>query len=115
MNQPAIDRATFDELKDTAGDDFIAELVDTFLEEAPRLLDDLRGAYEKRDAEVFRRTAHSLKSNGNTFGARAFAAMAKDLELGGMNPVAAGGGTPIDALAAEFGRVGAALKELRDA
>jgi HPt (histidine-containing phosphotransfer) domain-containing protein len=115
MNQPAIDRATFDELKDTAGDDFVAELVDTFLEEAPRLLDDLRGAYAKRDAEVFRRTAHSLKSNGNTFGARTFAAMAKDLELGGMNPVAAGGGMPIDALAAEFGRVGAALKELRDA
>ena len=116
MNQqPAIDRATFDELKDTAGDDFVDELVDTFLEEAPRLLDDLRVAYEKRDADVFRRTAHSLKSNGNTFGARTFAAMAKDLELGGMNPVVTAAGVPIEALAAEFKRVGAALKELRNA
>jgi len=115
MNQPTIDRATFDELKDTAGDDFVAELVDTFLEEAPRLLADLRGAYERRDAEVFRRTAHSLKSNGNTFGARTFAAMAKDLELGGIDPVAAASGAPLDALAAEFRRVGAALKELRNA
>ena len=115
MDQPTIDRATFDELKDTAGADFVAELVDAFLDEAPRLLDELRGAYEKRDAEAFRRTAHSLKSNGNTFGARTFAAMAKDLELGGMSPIAAAGGRPIDALAAEFGRVGAALKELCNA
>src|SRR5262245_8641557 len=103
MDQPTIDRATYDELKDTAGDEFVAHLVDTFAVEAPRLLDDLRGAYEKRDAAVFRRTAHSLKSNGNTFGARTFAAMAKDLELGGMSPVADANGAPIDALAAEFG------------
>ena len=115
MDQPTIDRATYNELKETAGADFVGELVDTFLDEAPRLLDDLRRAYEKRDAEVFRRTAHSLKSNGNTFGAKTFAAMAKDLELGGLNPVVAAAAAPLDALAAEFGRVGAALKELRNA
>ena len=112
MNQPTIDRATFDELKDTAGDDFVAELVDTFLEEAPRLLDDLRGAYAKRDAEVFRRTAHSLKSNGNTFGAQAFAAMARALELGGMASVQSAAGKPLDALDAEYARVASALAEL---
>ena len=115
MEPTTIDRATYDELKETAGEDFVDELVDTFLDEAPRLLDDLRGAYEKRDAEVFRRTAHSLKSNGNTFGAKNFAAMAKDLELGGVNPVAQAGGAPIDALAEEFRQVAAALKELRNA
>ena len=115
MTQPTIDRTTYDELKETAGDDFVAELVDTFLDDAPRLLDDLRGAYEKRDADRFRRTAHSLKSNGNTFGARGFAAMAKDLELGGLNPVTAADGAPIDALAAEFQQVATALKELRHA
>ena len=115
MDQPTIDRATYDELRQTAGDEFVGELVDTFLDEAPRLLDDLRRAYEKREADVFRRTAHSLKSNGNTFGARSFAAMAKDLELGGLDPVAKAGGAPIDSLAAEFRQVAAALKELRNA
>ena len=90
MDEPTIDRATYDELKDTAGAEFVAELVDTFLVEAPRLIDELRRAYDKRDADVFRRSAHSLKSNGNTFGARTFAAMAKDLELGGFGPVVAG-------------------------
>jgi HPt (histidine-containing phosphotransfer) domain-containing protein len=115
MDQPTIDRATYDELKQTAGDDFVGELVETFLVDAPRLLDDLRHAYEKRDADAFRRTAHSLKSNGNTFGARNFAAMAKDLELGGLNPVVQAGGAPVDALAAEFRQVAAALKELGNA
>ena len=115
MNEPTIDRATYDELKDTAGSEFVAELVDTFLVEAPRLIDELRSAYDKRDADVFRRSAHSLKSNGNTFGARTFAAMAKDLELGGLEPVVAAGGAPLDALAAEYGRVAAALSELRNA
>src|SRR5262245_60952165 len=110
MDQTTIDRATYDELKETAGEDFVSELVDTFLDEAPRLVEDLRRAYEKRDADVFRRTAHSLKSNGNTFGARNFAAMAKDLELGGLGPVENADGAPIDALAVEFRHVAAALK-----
>ena len=101
MNEPTIDRATYDELKDTAGSEFVAELVDTFLVEAPRLMDELRGASDELDADVFRRSAHSLKSNGNTFGARTFGAMAKDLELGGFAPVMAAGGAPLDALAAE--------------
>ena len=115
MNEPTIDRATYDELKDTAGSEFVVELVDTFLVEAPRLIDELRSAYDKRDADVFRRSAHSLKSNGNTFGARTFAVMAKDLELGGLEPVVAAGGAPLDALAAEYERVAAALSELRNA
>ena len=112
---PTIDRATYDELKDTAGADFVAELVDTFLVEAPRLLDDLRRAYDKRDADVFRRSAHSLKSNGNTFGARTLGALAKELELGGLAPVVKANGAPLDALAEEYARAAAALAELRNA
>jgi len=41
--------------------------------------------------------------------------MAKDLELGGLGPVVAAGGAPLDALAAEYERVAAALSELRNA
>jgi HPt (histidine-containing phosphotransfer) domain-containing protein len=115
MTQPTIDRSTFDELKSTAGAEFAVELVDTFLTEAPTMLDALRRAYASDDADAFRRTAHSLKSNGNTFGARALAAMAKDLELGGMAPVKAAAGAPLDALAAEYARVAAALTELKRA
>ena len=78
-----IDRPVFEELKTTAGADFVHELVDTFLTEAPRMLAELRRALDANEADRFRRVAHSLKSNSNTFGASALAAMAKNLELGG--------------------------------
>jgi HPt (histidine-containing phosphotransfer) domain-containing protein len=114
MTEPTIDRATFDELKQTAGADFVTELVDTFLVEAPRMLDELRGALAAKDADKFRRTAHSLKSNSNTFGAVALGAMARELELSGMDPAKAND-AKLDALATEYSKVAAALTELKNA
>ena len=87
MTAPAIDRATFEALEQTTGAEFVLELIDTFLQEAPSMLNDLRDALAAKDADKFRRTAHSLKSNSNTFGALALGAMARDLELGGMSKV----------------------------
>jgi HPt (histidine-containing phosphotransfer) domain-containing protein len=110
---PTIDRATFAELEQTAGEEFAVELVDTFLAEAPRMLGELRDAFAQGDIERFRRTAHSLKSNANTIGARAVAAMAKELELGGIAPVQAAAGKPLDAFDAEYARVATALTELK--
>jgi len=115
MTQPTIDLATFDELKETAGAEFALELVDTFLAEAPLMLDELRGAFAARDADVFRRAAHSLKSNSNTFGALALGLMARELELTGLDPVVQANGQPLEALAQEYARVAAALTELRHA
>ena len=110
---PPIDAATFAELQDSAGADFVAELVDTFLEEAPRMLAELRSTATTVRPEAFRRAAHSLKSNANTFGATKLGTMARDLELGGV-PVG-GGDAELDALAREYERVSARLQELRRA
>jgi len=115
MPTPTIDRATFDELKETAGPEFVVELVDTFLVEAPLMLDDLKSALAAGDADRFRRAAHSLKSNGHTFGALTLGAMARELELGGLDRALAADAAPLAALAAEYARVAAALAELRDA
>jgi len=115
MTQSTIDLATFEALKEAAGGDFVLELVDTFLVEAPAMLDDLRSALAAEDADRFRRAAHSLKSNSMTFGALALGAMAKSLELGGIGPVRQAGGEPLDRLADEYARVAQALSELRNA
>ena len=115
MADTAIDRATFDALKQTAGADFVRELVDTFLQEAPSMLDALRRALAAQDADKFRRTAHSLKSNSNTFGALTLGAMARELELGGLSKANENRGQPLDALAGEYSRVAAAFTELRHA
>ena len=108
MHESVIDPATFAELQGAAGAEFVSELVGTFLEEAPGMLADLRAALAVRDAERFRRAAHSLKSNGLTFGAGTLAAMARELELGGL----AADTTRLDALEREYDRTAAALKEL---
>ena len=106
-----IDKAVFDELRDTAGADFVAELVGTFEEEAPQMLADLRTARAAGDAETFRRAAHSLKSNSTTFGAVQLAALARALELGGLAPDAAQDLAAIDAAQAALRQAVAALKE----
>jgi HPt (histidine-containing phosphotransfer) domain-containing protein len=115
MTQPAIDQATFEELQQTAGAEFVRELVDTFLAEAPLMLASLDRALAARDAADFRRAAHSLKSNSNTFGALALGALARELELSGIEPVLAANVPQLDALRLEYARVAAALTELRHA
>ena len=110
-----IDLATFKGLQDAAGAQFVADLVDTFLEEAPRMLEDLEDSLAARDAERFRRAAHSLKSNSQTFGALKLAAQAKDLELGGLDHAARGEPPALVSLSQEYARVAAALEELRNA
>ena len=108
MSHNPIDAATFAELQDTAGADFVGELVGTFLEEAPQMLAELRAALAEGAADRFRRAAHSLKSNSNTFGATQLGQMARDLELGGLVADAA----PVDALEAAYQQAAAALQEL---
>ena len=78
---PVIDKTTFDELKQMSGDDFINELIDTFLEDAPKMIAEIKSSHAANNAETFRRAAHSMKSNAATFGASQLAALAKELEM----------------------------------
>jgi HPt (histidine-containing phosphotransfer) domain-containing protein len=81
-----IDPPILNALQQSAGHEFVAELVGTFLEEAPLMLAELRAALAAADAPRFRRSAHSLKSNGLSFGALPLAEAARALELGGLPP-----------------------------
>jgi histidine phosphotransfer protein HptB len=80
---PIIDKATFEELKQMSGADFINELIDAFLDDAPNMIQNMQTALAAEDVESFRRNAHSLKSNANTFGALELGRLAKELELMG--------------------------------
>lgn len=78
-----INKATFEELKGLSGADFINELIDAFLEDGPNMIQNMRTALKSNDVETFRRNAHSLKSNANTFGATELGMLAKELEIMG--------------------------------
>ena len=112
MTQPTIDPAVFAALQEAAGADFVRDLVATFLDdEAPAMMAELEAAFAAGDAERFRRVAHSLKSNSNTFGATALGLAARDLELSGL-PAVKSRPQPLATLAAEYERAAARLREM---
>ena len=115
MNDATIDAVTFAELQCAAGADFVKELIDTFLEEAPPMLEELRDTLAAGNADAFRRAAHTLKSNSNTFGALALGGLARELELNGLDHARRSNAGSLEAISREYARVAAALAELRNA
>ena len=113
MDESVIDPAVYTALQDTVGAEFAAELVDTFIEEVPGMLADLRSARLENHADRFRRAAHSLKTNSNTFGAVRLATLARELELNGLDADPARDTAAIAAIEAEYTRAATALKDLR--
>jgi CheY-like chemotaxis protein len=116
--EPAVlDQAALEGLLSLLGGEFanLAQLIDSFLEEAPRLLAELNQAVAGGDAAAVRRVAHSLKSNGADFGAVAFAALCKELEGMGRAGELAGAAGLAARLGAEYVKVAAALQAVRRA
>jgi len=101
MPNTIIDSTTFEELKEAMGDDFIPELVSTYLDETAALIQKLREALAASQSEDFRRIAHSIKSSSASLGALEFSAQAKELEFIGK--------------AGDFNQAGAALARLEEA
>ena len=110
---PVIDQSTFNELKQMSGGDFINELIDTFLEDAPNMIAEIKSAYATNNVEAFRRAAHSMKSNANTFGASALAALAKELEMLGKENKLAETGNKLNLLEEAYAAVRDELKGLK--
>ena len=110
---PIIDKATFEELKQLSGVDFINELIDAFLDDAPNMIQNMQTALETKDVESFRRNAHSLKSNANTFGATELGVLAKELEsMARENNLDVG--NRLESLKEEFDKVAEELKGMRE-
>ncbi|HEY5731694.1 MAG TPA: Hpt domain-containing protein [Anaerolineales bacterium] len=107
-----INTATFEELKQMSGEDFINELIDAFLDDAPNMLANMKSALDAKDVESFRRNAHSMKSNANTFGAEELGTLAKELEqMGKDNDLEIG--NRLDVLNEAYDKVAKELKGMR--
>ncbi len=75
-----VDGAALESLRELGGDDFLAEVIETFLADLPTLLATLHRALDEGDAAEVRRAAHTLKSNGAALGATEFAELCRALE-----------------------------------
>jgi histidine phosphotransfer protein HptB len=78
----ALDISALQALRESTGDDseFLAELVTTFLDESPGQLAELEHAAAAGNADDLRRGAHTLKSNGATFGIVRLTEVCRELE-----------------------------------
>jgi HPt (histidine-containing phosphotransfer) domain-containing protein len=112
MSEEIIDQATFDSLTQLVGEDYIGELVETFFDEAPVLLADMRLALEEGDAEMFRRSAHSLKSNSASFGALQLESLARECEYLGRDGLLEEAEPKLPELEVAYARAAGALKAL---
>jgi HPt (histidine-containing phosphotransfer) domain-containing protein len=95
------------------GGAFVAELIDTFVEDARELTAQLPAALARRDVDGFRRAAHSLKSTSESLGARELAALARDLEAIARAGSLDGVDERLGPIAAEYARAAHALRKLR--
>jgi HPt (histidine-containing phosphotransfer) domain-containing protein len=108
-----IDRAVLDRLVATTGSPFVAELIDTFGEDARELLAALRRTLATQDVDGFRRAAHSLKSTAESLGATALGALARELEGQARAGSLEGAAERLDRLDHHYTRATAALGDLR--
>jgi CheY-like chemotaxis protein/HPt (histidine-containing phosphotransfer) domain-containing protein len=106
-----LSQVSLDNLWNMVGGDtqVLTELVNTFLEDAPKLIVDLRRAVDAGDAGTVRLKAHSLKSNGADFGALGFSEMCRQMEMMGKSGQLEGAQAQLRQLEAEYRQVEAAL------
>jgi PAS domain S-box-containing protein len=111
-----IDLVALDELlEDLDGERArLAEMIDSFLEETPPLLVQMRQAMEQHNMTTLGRAAHTIKSSSNTFGAATLAGVCQEIEeksrLGKLESVT----HLVNKVATEYERVKKALETARD-
>lgn len=112
MTEPAIDREAFARLADITGDDpaFLAELVDTYLEDGAAQVEALQAGIAEADVTSLIRPAHTLKSSSASIGAVALAERCRSLEADARAGAVPDAAKRIDAIASAFASVAAELR-----
>ena len=108
-----IDLGVLESLRDPQEEgepDFLVELIDHFLRDAPHRLSALRDAVTQGDAETTARIAHRFKGACGVFGARSMTRLCGDLEEWGRRRTLEGADAVVAQLESEFGRVRNALE-----
>ena len=88
----------------------MAELIDCYLEEAPKLVQAIDKAVTQKDAAALRRNAHTLKSSSLSYGAIHLSNLCKEMEVIGRTGTIEGVAENLPQLQFEYERVKAALQ-----
>ena len=124
MQGPAIAPESLEALRELATDgnaNILAELIDTFLESAPRIVAEAGNALTRRAPAGLAHSAHTLMGSSSNFGAKALQELCGQLENLARTPdflesahAETRAGQLLKAIQRELGRVGAALEAYRN-
>jgi HPt (histidine-containing phosphotransfer) domain-containing protein len=109
----SLDQSALANLRELGGDEFLSDMIGTFFADAPSLMASLRAALERGDAAEVRRAAHTLKSNGQTFGGGSFSQVCRQLEERAKRGELDGVGELADRIDGEYAALAEALAPLR--
>jgi len=112
-NEISLEAAALQNLRDLGGVEFLTEVVDVFLADAPALITSLRSSLQRQDTEELRRAAHTLKSNGSTLGAVTFAKLCRAVEQHAKDGRLDGVPQLVDQIEQEYRTLQEALASLR--
>ena len=110
-----VDRTVLDQYKDAMGEDgedFVQELVQTFIDTSPAIFSEMEQAYQAFDFKTFRRSAHSLKSTSAVMGVMLLSQQFKALEDKGAVHDFTGVGDELPVIKKELGLAIDALRKL---
>ncbi len=111
-----LDASALERLRDTLGkqaDILLPTLVKSFIDDGTRLLNEASRALQQKNAQDLRRAAHTLKSNGATFGAMMLSTVAKQLEQLGREGQFEGAAELIERAGREFVKAKTELEKFR--
>ncbi len=110
-----LDPTALKNLQEMVGGDaeFVVELIDTYLQDAPQMLKDMHQGLGGGDVPILLRAAHTLKSNGAEFGAQTLSALCQELETMCKTGALVGADELVGRIEAEYARVKAELEAAR--
>jgi HPt (histidine-containing phosphotransfer) domain-containing protein len=114
MNETLIEPQEWEAFKSMADPATLVELLNSYLEDAPQLIQQMRDGLAAGDVETVRRAAHSLKSNSASFGANRLAGAARELEMIAKGGTLEGAASKLAGIEAEYTPLAARLVELKN-
>jgi HPt (histidine-containing phosphotransfer) domain-containing protein len=94
------------------GGHFFRELLEVYLNDALKRVEEIEQSIAAGDAAVLTRAAHTLKGSSANFGAHALVAVCRDMEMSGKRGAVAEAAAMVPTLKAEDARVRAAMEQL---
>jgi signal transduction histidine kinase/CheY-like chemotaxis protein/HPt (histidine-containing phosphotransfer) domain-containing protein len=112
-----LDPKALDQLLEVIGGDREAlnDLIQSFLDEGPDLVDRLHRAVGANDAEALRRAAHTLKGSANDFGALTLATLCREIEAMGRASDTSAAADKVAEAAQEYQRAETGLRSMLSA